>query len=267
MVKPYAIQVSPQDVLQVPTLARVDYEALGKTLRYPLLWVYEEFLQAWLPREVDFSFIERLRSHVSTDERFERRLIALGLIEEPHASWGDLAVSMMRDGYVIVRRLFPQGACAQMADYYFRQPETHNRWQDLPGIKRTSVNNSPLMRLAHQSTQLLAQHLLGRVKTSYSFTSAYESGTLLPRHTDRPQCMFNASVMLAVDPINADLKSWPLMISVDGVVHSAELEIGDAVYYSGVRDPHWRHVLPANIHGVLGTFFHYVAEDFTGSLD
>jgi hypothetical protein len=174
---------------------------------------------------------------------------------------------MKRDGYVVVRKLFAKGACMQMADYYFRQPEAHDRWHDMPGIKRTSVNNSPLMRLAHQSTETLARYLLGAVKTSYSFTSAYESGTTLPVHTDRPQCMHNASVILAIDPSTADPKRWPLMISINGVVHKAELGVGDAVYYSGVKDPHWRDALPEDVQGLLGTFFHYVSDDFAGSLD
>lgn len=267
MVKPYAIQASPQDPLQVPALARVDYDALKRTLRYPLLWVYEEHLQAWLPREVDFGFIDRLRAYQGGDEQFDRRLQKLGLLHEQHATWDSLADAMKRQGFVIVRGLFPVGVCYQMADYYFRQPETHNRWPDMPGIKRTSVNNSPLMRLAHQSTEALARHVLGPIKTSYSFTSAYESGTVLPVHTDRPQCVYNASVMLSIDPSTADPKRWPLMISVNGVTNVAELGIGDAVFYSGVRDPHWRDVLPADVQGVLGTFLHYVHEDFTGSLD
>ena len=265
--KPYSIQASQQDELQITLLPRVNYDILSKTLRYPLLWVHEPMLQAWLPREVDFNFIDRLRSYTHDDERFERRLSSLGLVDEPLPTWEELAASMKRDGYVVVRNFFPQGACTLMADYFFRQPETHDRWRDMPGIKRTSVNNSPLMRLAHQSTELLTRYLLGPIKTSYSFTSAYEGGTTLPRHVDRPQCMYNASVMLAIDPSTADSKSWPLMISIDGTVHSAELGIGDAVYYSGVRDPHWREVLPANVQGVLGTFFHYVSEDFAGTLD
>lgn len=266
-IKPYSIQASHQDRLQAALLPRVDYNALSKTLRYPLLWVYENMLQAWLPREVDFSFIDRLRAYTSDDERFERRLCALGLAEEPLPAWEELAANLKRDGYVVVRKLFARGACAQMADYYFRQPETHDRWNDMPGIKRTSVNNSPFMRLAHQSTETLARYLLGSIKTSYSFTSAYESGTILPKHTDRPQCFYNASVMLSADPLNADLKRWPLMIMINDVQHAAALDVGDAVFYSGVKDPHWRDMLPADIYGVLGTFFHYVDNDFTGSLD
>lgn len=266
MIKPYAIQLSPHDPLPA-RLPRVDYEALSRTLRYPVLWVYEEVLKTWLPREVESGFIDQLRTYTANDERFERRLHALGLLNEPIPAWDELGASMNRDGYVIVRGLFAKGMCKQMADYYFRQPETHDRWQDMPGIKRTSVNDSPLMRLAHQSTEALAKHILGSVKTSYSFTSAYESGTILPRHTDRPQCMYNASVMLAIDPSNADPKRWPLMISVNDKIDSAELGIGDAVFYSGVRDPHWREVLPADVQGVLGTFLHYVDESFSGSLD
>lgn len=267
--KRYAIQTTPDDTAHLVhvQLPRVNYRALFLTLRYPVLWVHEELLQAWLPLEVDFNFINRLSAYKAPDERFERRLMALGLNVEPIPSRAVLAESMRRDGVVIVRGLFTRGMCKQLADYYFRQPETHNRWDDLPGTKRTSVNNMLLMRHMHQSTENLARAMLGDVKTSYSFTSAYESGTVLPVHTDRPQCVYNASVMLAIDPSSADPKRWPLMISVNDKVNVAALDIGDAVYYSGIRDPHWREMLPADVQGVLGMFFHYVNEDFTGSLD
>lgn len=263
--KPYIIQLSEEDPLNIPFLERVDYRALAQTLRYPLLWVYEGILNSWLPLEVDRAFINRVA--YAADDRFNRRLELLGLNQEEQQPWAELNAEMRANGYVIVKNIFSKGVCKLMADYYFRQPETHDRWHDMPGIKRTSVNNSPLMRLAHQSTEQLAKAILGDIKTSYSFTSAYESGTVLPRHTDRPQCVYNASIMLSSDPSTADLKRWPLKLEINGVIHEAKLDVGDAVFYSGVKDPHWRDELPADINGVLGTFFHYVDSTFTGSLD
>lgn len=266
--KPYKIQLSARDSVDIPRLPRVDYDALFSTLRFPLVWVYEHYLQAWLPREVDTSFVISLCTYIPGNALLERRILQLGLAEEPVSLWWEDAKTMFEtDGYVVVKGLFHPGLCKQFADYYFRQPETHERWQDMPGIKRTSVNNSPLMRLAHQSTETFAKYVLGDVKTSYSFTSAYEAGTVLPRHTDRPQCVYNASIVLASDPTVADTKRWPLMIETKGAVRAAALDVGDAVFYSGVRDQHWRDELPADINGLLGAFFHYVPSSFTGSLD
>lgn len=266
--KPYKIQLSPASSIDIPKLSRVDYSALFSTLRFPLIWVYEHYLQAWLPREVDSQFLQALASYKPGDERLERRIALLGLAEEPAKLWWENAKSNFeRDGYVVVKGLLHPGLCGQLADYYFRQPELHERWQDMPGIKRTSVNNSPLMRLVHQSTEVFARYVLGDVKTSYSFTSAYEAGTTLPKHTDRPQCVYNASIVLSSDPTVADTKRWPLMIEANGKVGAASLEIGDGVFYSGVRDPHWREALPTDINGLLGSFFHYVPSSFTGSLD
>lgn len=266
MIKPFIAQESPHEIpSQVPLLPRVDYHALLDTLRFPIIWVYEDYLQAWLPREVDSLFLQKLQANPG-DLKLIPRLDRLGMLESPQMTWDKLRAKFQTDGYVVVK-LLPSGYCSQLYDYFFRQPELTERWADMEGIKRTSVNNSPLMRLIHQSTELMVQYVIGDVKTSYSFTSAYEAGTNLPRHTDRPQCVYNASVMLGSNPAGVSLAGWPLFIEVDGKVNRVELEVGDAVFYSGVKDPHWRDVIPSSLKGVLGTFFHYVPSSFTGSLD
>jgi alkylated DNA repair dioxygenase AlkB len=104
------------------------------------------------------------------------------------------------------------------------------------------------------------------IKTSYSFASAYESGTALPAHTDRPQCVFNVSLLLGSAPEDATLSDWPLYIRRDNQDHRVDLEAGDGVLYSGTQDLHWREKLPEHLTSVLGVFFHYVPQGFTGSL-
>ena len=267
MLKTYIIQRTPYETVPGEHLHRVDYEELLKTLRFPVMWVYEHYLQAWLPREVDERLLMSLTGYRPDNERLTRRLEALGLLEGPQVNWEDLRAQFKADGYVRVPKLVPPGYCAQLADYFYRQPETHERWPDMPGIKRTSVNDSPLMRLVHEATLKLSRYVLADdIKTSYSFTAAYEAGTVLPRHTDRPQCVYNASLILGIDPSSADPKAWPLFIEVKGVLHAAALDIGDAVFYAGTRDPHWRDELPSNVHKLLGTFLHYVPASFAGSL-
>ena len=241
--KPTIVQRSSSDPIPVQQLARVDYPALLQSLRFPVTWVYEDLLQGWLPYE---SFTD---------------------LSEPSQRWEPLKESWNQDGFVIVRGLLSRDFCAQAADYFYRQPAKIERWHDMEGIKRASMNNSPLMRLVHQTTEPMARYLLGDIKTSYSFTASYETGTILPRHTDRPQCKFNASIMLGSDPAGADLRQWPLFIDVGGKVSAIKLDAGDGVFYTGTKDPHWREVLPSSLSTVLGTFFHYVPSDFTGSLN
>lgn len=264
--KRHIVQVTSNDPIPEPRLHRVDYQRLCRTLHFPLLWVYEPHLEAWLPREVDQECCDILLSGRLT-ENFSRRLELLGMAEDAIEPKERLKHDFLSTGMVVVKHLLPKGYCKQLVDYYRRRPEVQDRWQDLPGIKRTSVNNSPLMRLVHQSTEGFVRHIVGDVKTSYSFTSAYEAGSTLPAHTDRPQCAFNASVILGVDPLDADPREWPLWIETRIGVRAAKLEVGDAVLYSGVKDKHWRDALPESVHGLLGAFFHYVPADFTGSLD
>ena len=261
--KPFIPQQTFNELVPVTRFPRVNYAALVDTLRFPVIWVYEDYLQAWLPREVDLMCLRKL-SNGTLDQR---RLEALGLIEQPLRHWNDLKADLERDGFVIVRQLLPATYCSQLVDYFYRQPDLIERWRDMDGIKRTSMNNSPLMRLVHESTQHLARYVLGDVKTSYSFTASYETGTILPKHTDRPQCVFNASLMLGSNPSGEDLSVWPLHLKVDETVHSIGLNVGDAVFYRGTRDLHWRDEIPASLKSVLGTFLHYVPADFKGSLD
>lgn len=138
----------------------------------------------------------------------------------------------------------------------------------MKGILRRSINNFPIIQLIHQATEQLVNQIVDEpIKTSYSFTAEYEAGSCLPRHIDRPQCRFNISLMLDASPDDADLCTWPLFIERSSTISEVKLRAGDAVLYSGTKDPHWRDMMPTNIRSVTGTFMHYVPIDFTGSLD
>lgn len=272
----YQIQEHRGFTMPFFSVDRVDYQTLLDTLKYPVLWAYDPLLQAWLPAEVDHAFIKWLhtcRFLLDTDSLPKGRLNQLyryGLLDpEGRKPLDQLKNEMNSQGCVKINQLLCESYCKDMlTNYYLRNDHNHDRWPDMEGIKRTSCNNMPLMRLIHQATEQLVNSLAGEpIKTSYSFTSAYETGTCLPAHTDRPQCVYNVSLMLGSNPTNADLGQWPIMVTHDQQTYTFDLRHGDAVLYSGVRDLHWRDWMPTDIAMTLGVFFHYVPIDFTESLD
>jgi len=272
----YRVQTSRSDALEFFNVPRVDYDLLLDTLRYPVIWAFDPLLENYLPSESDYAFIRWLGSMeqeidpVAIGQVRVRQLQRHSLVEPPERlSIDHLRGELNNFGWVIIPQLVSGEYCHTfMPNYYWRNDHLIERHPDMDGIIRTSVNNLPPARLLHQLSESLVQKLVDEpIKTSYSFTSAYEAGSTLPPHTDRSQCVYNISLMLGSIPYRARLSDWPLHIRRGGEDHHVGLEAGDAVLYSGTRDLHWRDRLPKHLISVLGVFFHYVPESFQGSLD
>lgn len=128
--------------------------------------------------------------------------------------------------------------------------------QDLV-FNRHHVNNEPaIVKLHEMLVPWLSEYLSTPVKKSYSFLSIYRDGGICPRHTDRPQCKYT------VDLCVSQKETWPIYI--DDVPY--RLLENDAVIYSGTDSPHYRQRLQDGNYCNL-IFFHFVDEDFVGSLD
>jgi alkylated DNA repair dioxygenase AlkB len=250
---------------------RVSYAGLLETLKLPVVWSYDELLEAYVPGELPLEQVAQLKRGIAMSSQANLQLLWNAGLFEPRGriSKEALKASYKSDGFVRIPQLFGIDYAKHfMTPYYWRLRERHKRLKDMEGIKRTSANNLPLMRHLHQATERLVQYIVGEpLKTSYSFSSAYEAGSSLPPHTDRPQCVHNMSVMLGSEPRDVNLSEWPLWIKRPGRDHRVMLDQGDAVLYSGTRDLHWRDVMPKHLSSVLGVFFHYVEADFQGGLD
>jgi hypothetical protein len=271
----YNIQETRTSWMRFFNVPRVDYDALLDSMRYPLIWSFDEYLNTWLPAEVDFEFIRFIKSLPfmfeieSLPKGRYTQLCRAGLIDPQRNTPEQLQDLMNTYGHCKIQNLLPPEYCKHtLKQYYWRNDHNHDRWKDLEGIKRTSCNNMPLMRLIHQASEGLVRSITQEdIKTSYSFASAYETGTCLPAHTDRPQCVWNISLMLGSDPPNVQLSDWPIFIQNNNSGYQVDLEVGDGVLYSGVRDLHWRNEMPPEIVSTLGVFLHYVPSSFTESLD
>src|SRR5690606_21265419 len=110
--------------------------------------------------------------------------------------------------------------------------------------RRNVIHNEPLMQFLHQQLAPLIQELLAEpIKPSYAFLASYQAGAELRRHTDRPQCDWNASLLLDSHPEPAE--PWPFWLEQAQGRAQIALRPGDLVFYSGLRNPHGRDTLPA----------------------
>ncbi len=134
-------------------------------------------------------------------------------------------------------------------------------------FKRYCRHNDPVLRYIHRQSGELVRKITGEaVLPSYSFLSAYMEGAHLARHTDRPQCVWNGSLLFEQIPeVNVE-ESWPIYLEIRGKAQEVKLDFGDAVFYSGTEIPHWRERNKPGHRQTLG-LLHYVPISFVGSLD
>src|SRR6202041_3132230 len=104
------------------------------------------------------------------------------------------------------------------------------------------------------------------LKASYVYLASYQAGAILEKHTDREQCDFSLSLCLDYSPEPPNATPWPLHLHKKSGKVTVFQAIGDALLYRGCQIPHSRDPLPP---GQTSTsiFFHFVREDFRGSLE
>jgi hypothetical protein len=132
---------------------------------------------------------------------------------------------------------------------------------------RYIAHNDPVARFFHQQLTTAMSALAGQpLKASYCYLASYQPGALLEKHTDREQCDFSISLCLDYAPEPCHATPWPLFLHKKSGTVAVFQAIGDALLYRGCEIPHSREPLPTG-HASTSIFFHYVREDFAGSLD
>ena len=87
----------------------------------------------------------------------------------------------------------------------------------------------------------------------YTYARIYKNGSVLKRHSDRPECQY--SVSLSLGGVYDSL--WPIWIKdYDGKDHCVSLDEGDVVVYHGTALDHWRDKFDGERQYQL--FMHYV---------
>lgn len=177
------------------------------------------------------------------------------------------AALFRRRGYAPLRNLLHPFHIAALRRYYRHQIRSGSiELGDRQSARRYAVHNEPVARFFHHQIASLLSAVSGEpLKPSYVYFASYLSGAELKKHTDREQCEFSLTFCLDFSPEPALATPWPILLDTSDGTVTVYQALGDGLAYRGTRLPHYRAALPE---GQTSTsiFFHYVRQDFTGSL-
>jgi hypothetical protein len=215
----------------------------------------------------------------STLSRHARRTLILANLLVPddypsrrHQQWDEIVsvtgAKFRSQGYAPVGQLIHPFHIAALRRYYRHQLRTGKlRLGDDQSPLRYIAYNDPVARFFHQQLTAAISAFAGEpLKPSYVYLASYQPGAILEKHTDREQCDFSITLCLDYSPEPRHATSWPLHLHKGSSKITVFQAIGDALLYRGCKLPHSREALPEG-HTSTSIFFHYVREDFKGSLD
>jgi hypothetical protein len=198
-------------------------------------------------------------------------LVPDGFISSRRQQWDEI-VAFVRprfrsQGYAPVGSLIHPFHIASLRRYYRHQLRSGKlRLGDGQSPLRYVSYNDPVCQFFHhQLTPAMSAFAGESLKPSYVYLASYQEGAVLEKHTDREQCDFSATFCLDYAPEPRNATPWPLRLHKKSGTLKVFQAIGDALLYRGCQLPHSRDALPE---GQTSTsiFFHYVRQDFAGSL-
>jgi len=198
---------------------------------------------------------------VTDDYAFHRRKQWADIVSV--AGW-----KFQSQGYAPVGRLIHPFHIAALRRYYRHQLRSGRlRLGDSQCPRRYVSDNDSVARFFHQQLTAAASAFAGEpLRASYVYLASYQPGAILKKHTDREQCEFSVTLCLDYAPEPRNATPWPLHLHKTSGRVTVFQAIGDALLYRGCLLPHSRDPLPEG-HTSTSIFFHYVRQDFTGSLD
>ncbi len=133
--------------------------------------------------------------------------------------------------------------------------------------RRYAIYNEPVARFFHHDIAATLSAVAGEpLKPSYVYMASYLSGAQLKKHTDREQCEFSVTLCVDFSPEPALETPWPIHLDTPTGTVTVYQALGDGLAYRGTRLPHYRDAL-GDGQTSTSIFFHYVAADFSGTLD
>jgi hypothetical protein len=227
----------------------------------------------WLTAELEDRLLSGALSELAPD--LQKTLLTAGVAIHRGGSAGDWEMNIARGasqfrerGYAPLAGMIHPFHVAALRRYYRHRIRTGGMILGDGQSPRRYVahNESIACFFHHQLTPLVAAVAGEAVKPSYVYAASYQGGARLERHTDREQCEFSVTFCLDYSPEPSLATGWPLQLHVKTGMVTVYQAIGDALLYRGRELPHSRKTLRP---GQTSTsiFFHYVREDFAGSLD
>lgn len=170
--------------------------------------------------------------------------------------------------YLPLRRLIHPFHVAALRRYYRHRIRSGAiRLGDDQSSRRYVVHNEPVARFFHHQLSRVVSAVAGQpVKPSYVYLASYLGGAVLKKHTDREQCEFSVTLCLDFSPEPDFATPWPIRLETPQGTAAVYQALGDGLLYRGTKVPHFRGALGGGFTST-SIFFHYVPQDFTGTLN
>ena len=198
---------------------------------------------------------------------------------------GSISVMRVLDNATVIGPVFSERTCRDI-EQVVSDARIDRTDYDPTFVRYQHHNLKPLVDVHHSLTEAASELFKVRLKPSYVFLSHYLEGGRCGLHLDRPMCFKTIDVMVRRDSDDP----WPIRISetitdeqreywfmrrrtaseendilTSGEWSEVHLKPNEAVCYSGTHQWHYR---PDEATGRTDLiFFHFVPEDYEGSLD
>lgn len=181
---------------------------------------------------------------------------------------GKSATLFQQEGYAPLPGLIHHFHVAALRRYYRHLIRTGAlELGDQQSQRRYVAYNEPVARFFHRQIVGWVTAVAGvPVKPSYVYLAAYLGGAELRKHTDRAQCEFSVTLCLDFSPEPELETPWPIRLDTAHGAVTVYQVLGDGLAYRGTQVPHYRDRLGEG-QTSSSIFFHYVPEEFTGSLE
>lgn len=162
----------------------------------------------------------------------------------------------MEQPFKVIKNFISQEKADSLAKTFARFANEHEYVSD-PQVPDSFFNgyNLPffIKELCDQR-EIISKHAGRNLLPTYSFARIYQTGNILEKHIDRPECELSITINLYADI------AWPFYVKdEEGTTHELILSAGDAVIYRGCDVEHWRNAYTGQFCSQL--FLHYVYED------
>jgi hypothetical protein len=233
-------------------------------------WVGPEFAGYLAEMAPGFPVEKPLPPHVEWVLTRANILVEPGYPERRRRKWLDQLWSYAANferGYTNIAGLIPPFHLGALRRYYrFHTRSGSFKLGDGQVARRYYAHNEAASCFIHcQLTGAVSDIARTLVKPSYSYLAAYESGSVLERHTDREQCEFTVTLCVDATPEPQAQVPWPIQLDVPEGAMRIWQYVGDGLLFRGRQLPHYRDMLPE---GSTSTslLLHYVNDTFEGQL-
>ena len=163
--------------------------------------------------------------------------------------------------------------CQQLTDFLKASVEEGVAVHDEQCPTSWGVHHHPMLeRVLEEFVPFMEEQTGKRLFPTYAYARLYKKGEVLKCHVDRPACEISATITLGFDK-----DVWPIFIADAGEetdqgiigerdsiyrvknINKIEMDVGDALIYSGCESPHWRDEFEGEWQTQI--FLHYVDQD------